>query len=183
MGKEEFEALFRKKDTDPQDLNTEYWYGTPAIYCECGAAICLPYGSLPGMDSRGTTLKGNDPLELPPDEWSQVFGCIRCGHIATYAGIQVCTLLVRKPSKSIFHKYADVWRVTFPCGDKGCAALLSVHVDMREYHATPNTADASDAVAALRTADVAGQRLSCGHDLKTIPAKFYQAERVTSRMW
>jgi hypothetical protein len=54
---------------------------------------------------------------------------------------------------------------------------------MRDYRATPNTADADDAIAVLRSAIFAGRKLRCGHELKTIPAKYYHAERVTDRMW
>jgi hypothetical protein len=55
---------------------------------------------------------------------------------------------------------------------------------MCTYHDTPNTADANDAVATLRSIDFDDRTLpACGHVLKTIPAEFYHAERVTKPMW
>lgn len=185
MGKdprEDFDALFQGK-TDSTSPKGVFDYWNPALHCKCTLPIWLPYGSLPQMDEEATPLEDSDLLELPSETWSRIFGCIRCGRIATYTGDQVEAARVLKRSASLFHSHADVWLVVLQCGEKHCAALHSVHLDMREYHATPNTADATDAVAALRSGMFDGQMLPCGHTLKTIPRELYHATRVTSRMW
>jgi hypothetical protein len=54
---------------------------------------------------------------------------------------------------------------------------------MRDYPDTLGGADANGAIAALRSGIFDGQKLRCGHEVKTVPAKYYHAERVTARMW
>jgi hypothetical protein len=185
MGKEDFDAIFHQ-EPDPDD--EPYFYLNPALECptiKCRLKqklIWLPYGRLPESDEGGTPLGDSDPVQLPPDGWSEDFGCIACGRISTYAGRQVEMWPVQKNSGSIYHTHADVWRVTVPCADKNCGSLISVHLDMRDYRGTPNTAHARDAIDALKNA-LSGWKARCGHELKEIPKPFYHAERVTHRMW
>jgi hypothetical protein len=183
--REDFEDLFRGEDFVYDEGDHDCYYLTPIIDCEsCRHHVGLPYDGLPETDEWGVRiLEDSDRPLLPSEGWSEIFGCTRCGHVAAYSHNQVKMHLVPKRSRSRSHAGANVYRVEFPCANRDCRSRFSIHVCTGEYREGQRARDESNAVAALRTGLFDGQRLPCGHHYKTIPADFYRAEHVTSRMW
>lgn len=169
---------------EPAQPGRTFLYLVPAIECkQCFEPMWLPYGTLPQADWAEMPASGEDPLEMPSEGWSKIFGCTDCGHIATYVAGDVEGHAVRKPTKSRFHVHANVWHVAFACANTCCKAPYAVHLSMPAHPATPNATDASVVVESLRDPRFDGNPLPCGHPLGKIPAKFYHATRVKDRMW
>jgi hypothetical protein len=154
-----------------------FWYLAPVLFCECGALIELPYSNLPQTDADGKILlRGEDPPVLPSEDWIATFGCRKCGRIAIYFYGLVTVYPIPKLSEGVYQSGKGVWHAEFPCGDRRCKVLASMYVDT-------GNGSASEAVALLRSGIFDGTLLACGHEMKTIPEKFYRVEPVLRRLW
>ena len=184
--REEFEDLFDSGDEDGEQ-SRPHIYLAPALTCQspkCFAFIWLPYEGLPETDEGGVSIRaGSDPPELPSAEWSRVFGCIRCGNVALFAGTQVTMQPVLKRSGGAHRADSAVFLVESECGNKDCRSPFRFHVDLTESQNTSSARNASGAVAAVRSGVFDNWLLPCGHRYRTIPARFYRATPVTDRMW
>jgi hypothetical protein len=159
------------------ELNDDFYYLAPVLFCECGSAMELPYSPLPRTDKDGKVLlQGEDPPTLPPEGWSAIFGCRACGRISTYAANVAEMSPVLKLTVGQHQSGKGVYYARFPCGDRRCSTLASVYVDIR-------VGNASEVLESLRSGLYDGQILECGHSMKTVPAKFYTIEPVLKRMW
>ena len=155
-----------------------FYYLAPILHCHhCWGEIELPYSPLPQTDEAGTVLpQGEDPPALPSEEWSATFGCRVCGHMSECGGDEVTVAPVHKQTEGSYQSGKGVYSLRFPCGDRHCTTLVSMFLDTGD-------GNASEAVALLRSGLFDGVPLPCGHPMKTIPAKFYQAEPVMRRLW
>ena len=174
---------FNLDDDEDDDLKVEYedpeilWYLAPMLTCHCGKMIELPYSDLPLTDQEGVTLVGGeDPPELPSEEWSAVFGCTECGRISIYVASQVKTHPIPKLTEGIYQSGKGVYHAEFPCGDKRCIVPALMYVDA-------GVRSASEVVPLLRSGLFDGKQLSCGHQMKTVPEPFYRVVPVLRRLW
>lgn len=158
--------------------DTVFWYLTPFLACrQCRELIELPYSNLTQTDEAGKLLlAGGNPPELPSEEWSATFGCRKCGHVAEYFYVEVEALPIPKYSEGTYQSGKGVYLARFPCGDRHCTTPVSMYVDTVDKNA-------SEAVELLRSGVFDGKTMPCGHEMKTVPAKFYTVEPVMHRMW
>jgi hypothetical protein len=177
--------IFDLNDDDDDNLHLgppvssirERWYFVPVVWCQCGVQVELPYTNPPQTDEEGKTLiAGEDPLVLPSEGWSVIFGCYACGNLSRYVASDVEAYPLLKMTEGEFRSGEGVYLARFPCGDRHCTTPVSIHVDI-------GTGNASEAVAQLRSGIFDGKLMPCGHAMKTVPAKFYSVEAVTRRMW
>lgn len=152
-------------------------YLAPLLHCgNCSRVLELFCSRTPETDRGGLLLLGGaDPPETPPAEWTAVFGCLACGHVAEYAGAQVRIEPVLKGTEGIYHSGKGVSRVEFPCADRRCKLPFSMYVDIGRKKP-------SSLVQLVRSAGFR-YRLPCGHDLLPVPEKFYSVHPVMGPMW
>lgn len=153
------------------------WYLAPLMTCDCGELIELPYSNIPQTDEKGKLLlKGEDPPTLPSGEWSEVFGCLQCGLIRERFDWDVKVWPIPKVSEGQYQSGKGVWRVEFPCGSRGCTTLASMYVDI-------GNRNASEVESLIRSGVFDGKVLPCGHEMRTVPEKFYKVEAISRRLW
>jgi len=179
--RKEFEDLFlQSQPSDEEPLFV--LFGFDCLGCE--DIIWLPVENPSQVEFEGgKPIPNSSLLERPPERWSEVFGCIQCGRIATYAGDLVRPFAIPQSLMPRFRACADVYHVVFACGEKGCRSPVSLHVDISAFHAASTGTGTEHAVAALRSGVFDDQMLPCGHSYQRIPPERYRVTRVTTRMW
>jgi hypothetical protein len=161
---------------DETDWASLFWYLIPAIRCQCGAWIDLPYFHLPLSDETGLTLpEGEDPPQLPLEGWSATFGCRECGRVAGYTAQDVKVVPIPKAREGKHQSGKGVYFAKFPCGDRRCPVLASMYVNIGD-------GNASEVLDLLRSAHFQWI-LPCGHEMKTVPERYYEIVPVTRPLW
>jgi hypothetical protein len=145
----------------------------------------LPYGLLPQVPfpegDEDTIVEYSEQedsslLEMPPDGWSVVYGCIECGCVGVYDAslVQAHHFLVE--IEGLCHDYATAYAVEFSCANVHCKAPAKVLVDMTGV-------EEADIRRLLATGNLVGD-LACGHSfvLPNQPDR-YKISRVSGRIW
>lgn len=152
-------------------------FSAPVVGCaKCYESIALPYGELPRIAlAQLFDTQTEDQIELPPDGWKATFGCRACGHVSSYTDEDVISDAHRHGDAAGYHDAARLFAASFPCGNMHCKAPARVYANIE-------SGDASEYPRLLRSGFFWGI-LPCGHDLATVPEKFYGIERVGARLW
>jgi hypothetical protein len=166
-------------DLDRMDaLDPEFHYMTPILMCRvCSVVFELPYFNLPQMSPIAQVLlPGENPLQLPPESWSIVFGCRACGHASEYAIADLSIGVALKWKVGSYRSGRGVYLARFPCGESHCEALSSMYIDT-------DNGGASEALTLLRSGIFDERQLPCGHLQKTLPEESYSVGPVLRRLW
>lgn len=140
--------------------------------------IPLPCPDLPQIpDDQWWSGEYEGPMDSVPDEWTVLFGCRECGHVAVYPGSHVGDRPLERLNQARFHNETNCFSVTLQCARLNCKAPATLYVNMRDGEA------GKDLIRLLRSTFFAGN-LPCGHEIMAIPEPFYRdAHRVMNRLW
>jgi hypothetical protein len=158
-----------------------FFHYFPFLSCRnlrCRQNIDLPYGLLPLKDIREEPLPpiDVDPPVTPPDEWLEVFGCIECGHLATYGQLHVYWRPVLGLEPDRRHDDATVYAVRFRCANARCKSPSTLHVDTKG-------GSESKLREVLAARNFVGD-LKCGHSFALPPGRdAYAIGQVMNRLW
>jgi hypothetical protein len=154
-----------------------FLFDAPFLRCRgCSGEIPLTYGPLPRITlAQSLDSEFEDQTVWPPDEWRATVGCHACGRVDSYSADDVETHGSLLGAASQYHDSATLFVAKFPCGKLHCKAPATVY-------ANTETGGAAEFLRRLRSGFYQG-RLPCGHDLTTVPDKFYSIERISQRLW
>jgi hypothetical protein len=156
-----------------------YIYVAPFMFCErCMLDIPLPYPDLPQVtDDQWREGEYESPMDSVPDEWTALFGCRECGHVAVYPGWHVGDKPQERANQARFHSETNCFSVRIQCAQQNCKVPATVYVNMHDGEG------GKDLVRLLRSGFFLGN-LPCGHQIIPIPEPYYRdAHRVLSRLW
>ena len=157
-----------------------YWYYSPVMKCKhCPESISLPYSDLcfefgPENDPSSEEEDGDQPL-WPSAAWRALFGCISCGHVFDYTGVDVHFDLVPKLARGKYSSGANCFYAEFQCANKGCKLPVKLHIETTR-------SNESGILKLLRLPFFVGD-LPCGHPILPVPEKEYKIHRILTTMW
>lgn len=155
------------------------FYLAPYLECRnprCGEDIALPYGLLPQLifEPEDSELEDEDQPLTPPDGWSESFGCIACGRVATYDSPHVTIRDVPHKTQGQFHDDATLYAIRFRDAAGNYATPDRLLVDTRG-------ASEGELHKKLDQQFFFGDMKS-GRGIAVRPGA-YAIERITSRLW